>query len=145
MRILCIPLLLAAACATSPATRSPLRERLAASGNAEVESAVKACLKNEGWKVDELGSYHGGANVVTAYKAKEHTDVYIYPPEQKPRITGGPDAGNPFWKCVATELAGGGAGDKDTDKDKTDDDKAADADKKKEPDKDKAPEKKGAP
>lgn len=132
MRRLWFPALLAlAACATAPASKSPLKERLAANGNAEVESSVRTCLKEGGWKVDDVGSYHGGANVVTAYKAKDQTDVYIYPPEQHPRITGGPDDGNPFWKCVARELAGASDKDKDDkDKDKGKDDKG---DKDKEP------------
>jgi hypothetical protein len=126
-------LLVLAACASAPSARSPLKERLAASGNAEVETSVRTCLKEGGWKVDDVGSYSGGANVVTAYKAKDQTDVYIYPPEQHPRITGGPDDGNPFWKCVARELSGATDKDKDADKDK---DKGEKGDKDKEPAKD---------
>jgi hypothetical protein len=120
-------LLVLGACSTAPSAKSPLKERLAASGNAEVEVSVRTCLKEGGWKVDDVGSYHGGANVVTAYKAKDQTDVYIYPPEQHPRITGGPDDGSPFWKCVAREL--GGASDKDKDSDKAKDEKDKDKDK----------------
>jgi hypothetical protein len=135
MRSPCVPLLLVlGACATAPAAKSPLRERLQASGTAEVETSVRSCLKEGGWKVDDVGSYSGGANVVTAYKAKDQTDVYIYPPEQHPRITGGPDEGNPFWKCVSRELAG--ATDKDKDKDKDDKGKDEKGDKDKEPAKD---------
>jgi hypothetical protein len=146
METVWLPILLvaAASCATAPASRSPLRERLEASGNAEVEAAVKSCLKNEGWKVDDVGGYSAGANVVTAYKAKDHTDVYIFPPDQKPRISGGPDGNNPFWKCVANELGGGGA--KNADQDKSADHEDTPPDKEaKEKDKDKGADKKGAP
>ncbi|HEX4047783.1 MAG TPA: hypothetical protein VH309_08115 [Elusimicrobiota bacterium] len=108
--------LLLAACSVSPAAKAPLRDALAKAEMADVESAVRGCLTQGGWKVDDVGSYSGGANVVTAYKAKDQTDVYIYGADQKPRITGGPDDSNPFWKCLGTELAGGGGGDKDTDK-----------------------------
>jgi hypothetical protein len=111
--VLVLPVFLLAACATAPSMRSPLRERLANSGNSDVEAAARGCLSKEGWKVDTVGSYSGGAMVVSAYKAKDQTDVYIYPPEQHPRITGGPDAGDPFWKCLGGEL--GGAGDKNAD------------------------------
>jgi hypothetical protein len=107
-RLAVLPVLLVAACATAPAMRSPLRERLATTGTSDVEAAVRACLTKQGWKVDTVGSYSGGAMVVSATKAKDMTAVYVYPPEQKPRITGGPDDGDPFWKCVGGELAGGG-------------------------------------
>jgi hypothetical protein len=119
----------ASACSVAPSAKSPLKERLESNGNAEVEASVRTCLKEGGWKVDDVGSYSGGANVVTAYKAKDQTDVYIYPPEQHPRITGGPDDGNPFWGCVARQLGGAGGGDekaKDADKDKGDKDKPKD-------------------
>jgi hypothetical protein len=112
--------LLLVACAGSPAAKAPLRDALAKADTADVESAVRGCLTQGGWKVDDVGSYSGGANVVTAYKAKDQTDVYIYGSETKPRITGGPDDANPFWKCLGTTLSGGGtdsSGDKD---DKTD-------------------------
>jgi hypothetical protein len=114
------PLLLVA-CASAPSARSPLREALEKSGNSDVESAVRKCLGDQGWKVDDVGSYSGGATVVTAYKAKDQTDVYIHPADQKPRITGGPDSGSPFWKCLGAELGGGGGGsDKDSPKDRDD-------------------------
>ena len=114
--ILLLALLLAASCASAPSARSPLREKLAGAGTSDVETAVRSCLVQNGWKVDEVGSYAGGSNVVTAYKAKDQTDVYIHDPDQKPRITGGPDDGNPFWKCLGGELGGGGAP-KDKEKD----------------------------
>jgi hypothetical protein len=98
-----------------------------AARSSDVETAVRTCLVQNGWKVDEVGSYAGGSNVVTAYKAKDQTDVYIHDPDQKPRITGGPDDGNPFWKCLGGELGGGGAAkdqDKDQDKEKEKDDPA---------------------
>jgi len=120
---LALPLLLVAACATAPSARSPLREALAKADTSDVDSAVRTCLTQDGWKVEEVGSISSGSNVVTAYKAKDQTDVYIHPPDQKPRITGGPEDASPFWKCLGGQL-GGGAGDKtDKDKDKTDKDK----------------------
>ena len=126
MRNLVLASLLLASCATAPAARSPLREALATAGNSDVEAAVKACLTQNGWKVDDVGSYAGGSNVVTAYKAKDQTDVYIHPADQKPRITGGPDDTNPFWRCLRGELGGGGADKDKTDKDKEKDDKGRD-------------------
>jgi hypothetical protein len=125
MRLASAPLfLLLAACSTSPSARSPLREALAKADTTDVESAVRTCLTQDGWKVNDVGSVSGGSNVVTAYKAKDQTDVYVHPADQKPRITGGPEDSNPFWKCLRGELAGGGAdkGDK-TDKDKDSKDK----------------------
>ena len=126
MRLAFAPLvlLLLAACSTSPSARSPLREALAKADTTDVESAVRTCLTQDGWKVNDVGSVSGGSNVVTAYKAKDQTDVYVHPADQKPRITGGPEDGNPFWKCLRGELAGGGADKADkTDKDKPGKDK----------------------
>jgi hypothetical protein len=82
---------------------------------------VRTCLTQNGWKVDDVASYSGGSNVITAYKAKDQTDVYIHSADQKPRITGGPDDANPFWKCLGGELGGKGGGDKDKDDKATDD------------------------
>lgn len=101
-----------AACASTPALKSPLREQLAKSDTGAVEQATRTCLGNAGWKVDPIGGLSGGANVVTAYKAKEQTDVYIYPAETKPRVTGGPDYTDAFWKCLGQELGGGSPGEK---------------------------------
>jgi hypothetical protein len=120
---------LLAACSTAPAARAPLRDALAKAESSDVESAVRGCLTQAGWKVDDVGSYSGGANVVTAYKAKDQTDIYIYGAETKPRITGGPDDGNPFWKCLGSELGGGGDKPKDGDKPSPDKDKDKDPDK----------------
>jgi hypothetical protein len=105
-----LPLALAGACATTPALRSPLREQLASADTPTVEQATRACLKNAGWKVDPVGGLSGGANVVTAFKAKDQTDVYIYPEKTSPRITGGPDYADGFWLCLGHELGSGGAG-----------------------------------
>jgi len=125
MRLAFAPLLvLLTACATAPSARSPLKEALAAAGTSDVESAVRTCLTQDGWKVDDVGGVSGGSNVVTAYKAKDQTDVYVHPADQKPRITGGPEDASPFWKCLGGQL-GGGTGDK-ADKDKPDKDKGSD-------------------
>jgi hypothetical protein len=98
--------LLVAACAYAPPSRSPLREQLAAADNPTIEQAARSCLAEAGWKVDPLGGLSGGATVVTAYKAKDQTDVYIYPPDTKPRVTGGPDYSDGFWPCLGTKLGG---------------------------------------
>jgi hypothetical protein len=116
-RLLAVPalgLVALAACSQTPAARSPLKEQLDASDNPTVEQAARACLTKTGWKVDPIAGLSGGADVVTAYKAKGQTDVYIYPPKTNPRITGGPDFDDGFWKCLGRELGGGatGGGDK---------------------------------
>lgn len=101
-------LLVCPACAvfaTSPATHSPLRDRLAAADTSTVEDAARVCLAKGGWKVDPVGGLAEGANIVSASNAKEKTDLYIQAPEVKPRVTGGPDYADPFWKCLGTELA----------------------------------------
>ena len=109
------------ACATSPAMRSPLRERLEKAETPEVEDATRACLDSLGWISDPVGSVSGGSNVVSAHtKEHESVQVYINQPDQKPRVTGGPDD-DKFWKCLAAKLGGGGgaeesAGDGGTDK-----------------------------
>jgi hypothetical protein len=123
-----IAALVLAACATSPSAKSPLREALAQAPTSDVESAVRACLAEQGWKVDDVGSYASGSDVVTAYKAKDQTDVYIHTPEQKPRITGGPEDSSPFWKCLPGQLKGGGSdtgdkADKEPEKNNADKDK----------------------
>jgi hypothetical protein len=121
-----VPLVLVA-CSTPPSARSPLREALANVGTSDVEAAVRTCLAEQGWKVDDVGSVSSGSNVVTAYKAKDQTDVYIHPADQKPRITGGPDDGSPFWKCLGGQLKGVDADKSEkTDKDKADKDKGSD-------------------
>jgi hypothetical protein len=97
-------LLILVSCATAPATRSPLREQLAAADTPQLEQASRTCFAKSGWKVDPLGGVRGGAEVVTAYKGKTRTDLYIYSPEMKPRVTGGPDD-EPFWACLGPEVA----------------------------------------
>lgn len=125
MRMLFATLLLAS-CATAPSARSPLREALVTAGTSDVESAVRTCLTQGGWKVEDVGSYSSGSTVVTAYKAKDQTDVYIHSTDQKPRITGGPEDASPFWKCLTGELKGGG-------EDKTDKEKGSDKNKDEKP------------
>jgi hypothetical protein len=111
----------AAACASSPAMRSPLRERLAAADTPTVEDATRDCLNSLGWTADPIGSVSGGSNVVSAKnKDKEQTQVFVHQADQKPRVTGGPDD-DKFWKCLAQKLGGGGgasdeSGDGGTDK-----------------------------
>ena len=106
-----LPVLLLVSCATAQAMKSPLRERLEKAGTTEVEDAARACLTEGGWKVDPIGSLSGGSNVVSAStKDHEPTQVYIHPPDQKPRVTGGPDDPK-FWKCLAAKLGGESADD----------------------------------
>jgi hypothetical protein len=92
--------------------RSPLRERLATADTPAVEDAVRACLDENGWSADPIGSVSGGSNVVSAKSkgkdAHEQTQVFIHPPDQKPRVTGGPDD-EKFWKCLGGKLGAGPA------------------------------------
>jgi hypothetical protein len=101
-----------AACATgSPAARAPLRDKLAQADASAIIDASKDCLSKNGWKVDPVGSVSStGADVVSATKEKEQVNVSIHGKDYKPRITDGPDNGDPFWKCLATALGGGGGG-----------------------------------
>jgi len=123
------------ACATAPAMRSPLKERLATAETPDVEDAARACLTDEGWIADPIGSVSGGSNVVSAHtKDRDQTQVFVHQADQLPRVTGGPDDPK-FWKCLASKLGGGG-GDGSSDggaapKDK--DDKGDDHDKNKDP------------
>ena len=101
-----------AACATgSPAARSPLREKLEKADTSDVVAATRDCLAKGGWKVDEVGSVSStGADVVSATKDKDRTNVSIHEREYKPRITDGPDVTDPFWKCLGSTLGSPGAG-----------------------------------
>lgn len=123
---------LAASCVTSPAMKNPLRDRLAGADTSQVEDGVRACLEAGGWTVDPVGSVSGGSNVVSARdKDKNQTQVYVHPPDEKPRVTGGPDD-EKFWSCLSAKLgtSGGddtggasdkaGSGDKSDKSDKTD-------------------------
>jgi hypothetical protein len=102
MRIFCLVIL--ASCATAPATRSPLREQLAAADTPSLRDATSDCLTKTGWKVDPLFGVSGGADLVRAAKGGVATDVYLYSPDVNPRITGGPDDRDPFWACLGTAL-----------------------------------------
>jgi hypothetical protein len=121
LAIAAVAIVAAAACATAPAMRSPLRERLEKAETPEVEDAARACLDSLGWISDPVGSVSGGSNVVSAHtKEHESIQVYVHQADQKPRVTGGPDD-DKFWKCLASKLGGGGgtdesAGDGGTDK-----------------------------
>jgi hypothetical protein len=95
-----------AACATAPAARSPLREELAKTDGPKLEETTRKCLSKSGWRVDPIPGVMGGADVISAFKGKGRTDVYIYAADMKPRITGGPDyEWDPFWSCLGSELA----------------------------------------
>ncbi len=109
-----VPVAASAACgifATAPAMRSPLRDRLAAADTPTVEDAARTCLASLDWTVDPVGSLSGGSNVVSARnKDREQTQVYVHPPDQKPRVTGGPDEPR-FWTCLSDKLGSPGGGD----------------------------------
>jgi hypothetical protein len=93
-----------ASCATAPATRSPLREQLAATDTPSLRDTTSGCLTKTGWKVDPFPGFSGGADVIRASKAGGATDTYLYSPDVRPRITGGPDDKDPFWTCLGTDL-----------------------------------------
>jgi hypothetical protein len=102
--------LTATACATAPAMRSPLRERLEKADTPAVEDATRECLNSLGWTADPIGSVSGGSNVVSAKnKDRDQTQVYVHQADQKPRVTGGPDDER-FWNCLAQKLGGQGEG-----------------------------------
>jgi hypothetical protein len=94
---------LSAGCAPPPA-RSPLRERLAETDQPGVEAATRACLDRGGWKVDPISDLIAGADVVTAARKSEQTQVFIQARDVIPRVTGGPDDSDAFWTCLANEL-----------------------------------------
>jgi hypothetical protein len=92
--------------AKSPALQSPLRDQLAKAETTGIEQAAKTCLNQAGWKPDDVDEYREGATVVSAKnQAKDRVNVYIQAPEVKPRVTGGPEYDDPFWKCLGRELA----------------------------------------
>ena len=107
LRLLPLALVALGSCSLQPpALQSPLRDELAAADSASIESATRDCLAHAGWKVDPIGGVAGGANLVTGYKAKQQTTVYVYPPPTSPRITGGPDE-DAFWDCLGGALGAG--------------------------------------
>jgi hypothetical protein len=94
-------------CATSPASRAPLRDQLAAADTSRIEDATRACLTDAGWKVDPIAEDVFGARRVGGSRGVQSVEVYIYPPTERPRITGGPDwTRDPYWTCLSEELAG---------------------------------------
>jgi hypothetical protein len=104
-----------------PATRSPLKEKLAPLSSNELEAATRACLQKTGWKMDELVSEHGGIRVLHGKKGDVGASFYLYAEGIAPRITGELANGNdPFWAC----LESGASGD-EPDPDKVDADASA--------------------
>jgi hypothetical protein len=87
-----------------PPARSPLKDRLAEADQPTIEAATRSCLDREGWKVDPISDLIAGADVVTAARRNNQTQVFIQAPDVIPRITGGPDDGDEFWTCLAKEL-----------------------------------------
>ena len=100
-----------AACASSPALQKPLVDRLAKSDTSQIEDATRACLTEGGWKVDPIAELVNGSRKVTGSKDKVLAEVYINPPDMKPRVTGGPDYNDGFWKCLGPQLKKGPATD----------------------------------
>ena len=118
---LLLPLVGACFYFSPPASRSPLKEKLAPLSSNELEEATRFCLQKTGWKVDELASEHGGIRVLHGKKGKDDASFYLYAEGIAPRITGELANGNDaFWPC----LESGARGDK-PDPDKVDADAAA--------------------
>src|SRR5580692_254528 len=61
-----------------PASRSPLKDKLAPLSEHDLESAVRSCLEKSGWKVDDVPSQHGAIQVLHAKKHDEDTSLYLY-------------------------------------------------------------------
>jgi hypothetical protein len=92
--------------ASSPALKSPLRERLQKAETPTIEEAARTCFSQLGWTPDDVAGDAEGATVVSAKNSdKVRASVYIQPPGQNPRVTGDPAYDDPFWKCLARELA----------------------------------------
>jgi hypothetical protein len=86
----------------SPASRSPLREKLGRLTDSELEEAVSTCLAKEGWHLDEVPSQHGDMRVLHGKKDGEDASMYLYPQGATPRITGVLAEGDdPLWPCLA--------------------------------------------
>ena len=105
--LLSLPLSLAFGCTSTPAARSPLKERLAGLTQHQIEETSMECLTKAGWQPDPFPDNIGGARRVRAVKKGETTEIYIQPQGMSPRITGGPDWGanaDPFWPCLESEL-----------------------------------------
>jgi hypothetical protein len=113
MRPVALLALLLPACslfAKSPAVNSPLRERLAKADTSAIEEAAHACYSQAGWKPDDISGYVEGATSVSAKKPdNDRVTVYIQSPGASPRVTGGPEYDDPFWKCLSREMGGGGS------------------------------------
>jgi hypothetical protein len=86
----------------SPASRSPLKEKLAPLTEHDLESAVRSCLEKDGWKVDDVPSQHGAIEVLHAKKRQEDTSLYLYPEGTVPRITGLAAVDDALWTCLRT-------------------------------------------
>jgi hypothetical protein len=92
-----------AACGTTPAAKSPLKDALAPQTQHQIEESAMACLTQAGWQVDPFPENVGGMRRVRAVKKGETTELYIQPQGLTPRIQGGPDwgsNGDPFWPCM---------------------------------------------
>jgi hypothetical protein len=116
--------------AKSPAvTNGALRERLSKADTSAIEQAANSCYAQAGWKADDISGYVEGATSVSAKKPNnERVTVYIQAAGASPRVTGGPEYDDPFWKCLSKEMGGGG-GSKDTDQASKDPDKEDKSDK----------------
>jgi hypothetical protein len=84
-----------------PASRSPLKEKLAPLSSSELEDATRTCLQKTGWKVDDLSTQHGDIRVLHAKRGSDDASLNLYSEGVTPRITGdlagGADA---FWHCL---------------------------------------------
>jgi hypothetical protein len=84
-----------------PASRSPLKEKLAPLTSTELEDVTRTCLERAGWRVDDLPTQHGDIRVLHAKKGNDDASLYLYTEGMTPRITGdlanGSDA---LWHCL---------------------------------------------
>jgi hypothetical protein len=95
--------------AKSPAVNGPLHERLSKADTSAIEQAANTCYSQAGWKPDDISGYVEGATSVSAKKRNnERVTVYIQAAGANPRVTGGPEYDDPFWKCLSKEMGGGG-------------------------------------
>jgi hypothetical protein len=86
-----------------PASRSPLKEKLAPLSSSELEDAARACLQKTGWKVDDLSTQHGDVRVLHAKKANGDASLNLLSEGIAPRITGElGQGGDAFWSCLSS-------------------------------------------
>ena len=102
-------LLTSAACFyfAAPASRSPLKEKLAPLDDNELEQATRTCLEKTGWKVDDVPGQHGDIRVLHGKKGHDDATMYMYPQGMVPRLTGDlAQDSDPLWPCLRSVSVG---------------------------------------